>query len=87
MSRCAVCPCRTPNILNKDPADKKPKHEKSSVSLKHEFDPTGKSRLNAGKRFYGLNMRALSSLHLRLVEGLEAVLRNGLFGWLPGLQG
>ena len=33
---------RTPNILNKDQiADKKPKNDKSPISLKHEFDPTG----------------------------------------------
>uniref|UniRef100_A0A3Q3GVR9 DH domain-containing protein n=1 Tax=Labrus bergylta TaxID=56723 RepID=A0A3Q3GVR9_9LABR len=31
----------TPSILNHDPTDKKPKNEKSPVSLKHEFDPTG----------------------------------------------
>lgn len=41
-SHFAPCLSRTPSILNKDPADKKPKNEKSSVSLKHEFDPTGK---------------------------------------------
>ncbi|KAM7373986.1 hypothetical protein PAMP_006666 [Pampus punctatissimus] len=34
---------RTPSILNKDPADKKPNNDKSSVSLKHEFDPTAGS--------------------------------------------
>ncbi|CAG5870380.1 unnamed protein product [Menidia menidia] len=33
----------TPSILNKDPTDKKPKTEKGSVSLKHEFDPTAGS--------------------------------------------
>ncbi|KAG7279237.1 hypothetical protein CRUP_010853, partial [Coryphaenoides rupestris] len=33
---------RSPNILNKDPTpDKKPKNDKSPVSLKNEFDPTG----------------------------------------------
>ena len=33
---------RTPNIPNKDQvADKKPKNDKSPISLKHEFDPTG----------------------------------------------
>lgn len=41
-SHFALCLSRTPSILNKDPTDKKPKNEKSSVSLKHEFDPTGK---------------------------------------------
>lgn len=40
-SHFAMCLSRTPSILNKDPTDKKPKNEKSSVPLKHEFDPTG----------------------------------------------
>lgn len=38
-----VCSSRTPSILNKEPTDKKPKNEKSSVALKHEFDPTGEA--------------------------------------------
>ena len=42
MFYCHVFFSRTPNILNKDPTDKKDKNEKSPVSLKHEFDPTGK---------------------------------------------
>lgn len=37
-----ICLFRTPNILNKDPTDDKPKHEKPPSPLKHEFDPTGK---------------------------------------------
>lgn len=42
---CGVCVLsRTPNILNKDPADKRPKNDKSPVSLKQEFDPTGERR-------------------------------------------
>lgn len=70
-----MCVSRTPSILNKDPTDKKPKNDKSSVSLKHEFDPTGKRHTFISNLwFLDLDPQSCFYIHLNSVFALRFVL-------------
>ncbi|XP_069002013.1 rho guanine nucleotide exchange factor 12 isoform X3 [Embiotoca jacksoni] len=73
---------RTPNILNKDPTDKKPKNEKSSVSLKHEFDPTGLVQrcviIQRDENGFGLTVSGDNPVFVQLVKEDGAAMRAGV---------
>ncbi|KAM6907913.1 rho guanine nucleotide exchange factor 12-like [Xenentodon cancila] len=73
---------RTPNILNKDPADRKPKNEKSSVSLKHEFDPTGLVQrcviIQRDENGFGLTVSGDNPVFVQLVKEDGAAMRAGV---------
>ncbi|GAA6233517.1 rho guanine nucleotide exchange factor 12-like [Lates japonicus] len=73
---------RTPSILNKDPADKKPKNDKSSVSLKHEFDPTGLVQrcviIQRDENGFGLTVSGDNPVFVQLVKEDGAAMRAGV---------
>nr|XP_046265862.1 rho guanine nucleotide exchange factor 12-like isoform X2 [Scatophagus argus] len=73
---------RTPSILNKDPTDKKPKHEKSSVSLKQEFDPTGLVQrcviIQRDENGFGLTVSGDNPVFVQLVKEDGAAKRAGV---------
>uniref|UniRef100_A0A3Q1H0S3 Rho guanine nucleotide exchange factor 12-like n=1 Tax=Acanthochromis polyacanthus TaxID=80966 RepID=A0A3Q1H0S3_9TELE len=74
--------CRTPSILNKDPPDKKPKNEKTSVSLKHEFDPTGLVQrcviIQRDENGFGLTVSGDNPVFVQLVKEDGAAMRAGV---------
>ncbi|XP_051257369.1 rho guanine nucleotide exchange factor 12 isoform X2 [Dicentrarchus labrax] len=73
---------RTPSILNKDPTDKKRKNEKSSVSLKHEFDPTGLVQrcviIQRDENGFGLTVSGDNPVFVQLVKEDGAAMRAGV---------
>ncbi|XP_051793607.1 rho guanine nucleotide exchange factor 12 isoform X1 [Acanthochromis polyacanthus] len=73
---------RTPSILNKDPPDKKPKNEKTSVSLKHEFDPTGLVQrcviIQRDENGFGLTVSGDNPVFVQLVKEDGAAMRAGV---------
>ncbi|XP_029029204.1 rho guanine nucleotide exchange factor 12 isoform X2 [Betta splendens] len=73
---------RTPDILNKDPTDKKPKNDKSSVSLKHEFDPTGLVQrcviIQRDENGFGLTVSGDNPVFVQLVKEDGAAMRAGV---------
>ncbi|XP_035522363.1 rho guanine nucleotide exchange factor 12 isoform X2 [Morone saxatilis] len=73
---------RTPSILNKDPADKKRKNEKSSVPLKHEFDPTGLVQrcviIQRDENGFGLTVSGDNPVFVQLVKEDGAAMRAGV---------
>lgn len=73
---------RTPNILNKDPTDKKPKNEKSPVSLKNEFDPTGLVQrcviIQRDENGFGLTVSGDNPVFVQLVKEDGAAMRAGV---------
>ncbi|XP_047463106.1 rho guanine nucleotide exchange factor 12-like isoform X2 [Mugil cephalus] len=73
---------RTPSILNKDPTDKKPKNEKSPVSLKHEFDPTGLVHrcviIQRDENGFGLTVSGDNPVFVQLVKEDGAAMRAGV---------
>ncbi|XP_026183905.1 rho guanine nucleotide exchange factor 12 isoform X2 [Mastacembelus armatus] len=73
---------RTPSILNKDPPDKKPKNDKSSVSLKHEFDPTGLVQrcviIQRDENGFGLTVSGDNPVFVQLVKEDGAAMRAGV---------
>ncbi|KAM9348328.1 rho guanine nucleotide exchange factor 12-like [Symphorus nematophorus] len=73
---------RTPSILNKDPTDKKPKNEKSSLSLKHEFDPTGLVQrcviIQRDENGFGLTVSGDNPVFVQLVKEDGAAMRAGV---------
>ncbi|XP_030292901.1 rho guanine nucleotide exchange factor 12 isoform X2 [Sparus aurata] len=74
---------RTPNILNKEPTDKKQsKHEKSSVALKHEFDPTGLVQrcviIQRDENGFGLTVSGDNPVFVQLVKEDGAAMRAGV---------
>uniref|UniRef100_UPI0037E7B79D rho guanine nucleotide exchange factor 12 isoform X2 n=1 Tax=Semicossyphus pulcher TaxID=241346 RepID=UPI0037E7B79D len=73
---------RTPSILNKDPTDKKPKNEKSAVSLKHEFDPTGLVQrcviIQRDENGFGLTVSGDNPVFVQLVKEDGAAMRAGV---------
>ncbi|KAM9729106.1 rho guanine nucleotide exchange factor 12 isoform 2-T2 [Menidia menidia] len=73
---------RTPSILNKDPTDKKPKTEKGSVSLKHEFDPTGLVQrcviIQRDENGFGLTVSGDNPVFVQLVKKDGAAMRAGV---------
>ncbi|XP_029957008.1 rho guanine nucleotide exchange factor 12-like isoform X2 [Salarias fasciatus] len=73
---------RTPNFLNKEPTDKKPKNEKSSVSLKNEFDPTGLVQrcviIQRDENGFGLTVSGDNPVFVQLVKEDGAAMRAGV---------
>ncbi|KAI3373979.1 hypothetical protein L3Q82_022549 [Scortum barcoo] len=73
---------KTPSILNKDPEDKKPKNEKSSISLKHEFDPTGLVQrcviIQRDENGFGLTVSGDNPVFVQLVKEDGAAMRAGV---------
>ncbi|XP_060941809.1 rho guanine nucleotide exchange factor 12 isoform X2 [Limanda limanda] len=73
---------RTPNILNKDPTDKKAKNDKSPVSLKHEFDPTGLVQrcviIQRDENGFGLTVSGDNPVFVQLVKEDGAAMRAGV---------
>ncbi|XP_070699506.1 rho guanine nucleotide exchange factor 12-like [Pempheris klunzingeri] len=73
---------RTPSILNKDPTDKKPTNEKSSISLKHEFDPTGLVQrcviIQRDENGFGLTVSGDNPVFVQLVKEDGAAMRAGV---------
>uniref|UniRef100_A0A8D3D500 Rho guanine nucleotide exchange factor 12-like n=1 Tax=Scophthalmus maximus TaxID=52904 RepID=A0A8D3D500_SCOMX len=73
---------RTPNILNKDPADKRPKNDKSPVSLKQEFDPTGLVQrcviIQRDENGFGLTVSGDNPVFVQLVKEDGAAMRAGV---------
>ncbi|KAM8742308.1 rho guanine nucleotide exchange factor 12 isoform 2-T2 [Acanthopagrus schlegelii] len=74
---------RTPNILNKEPTDKKQsKHEKSSVAHKHEFDPTGLVQrcviIQRDENGFGLTVSGDNPVFVQLVKEDGAAMRAGV---------
>ncbi|XP_041807971.1 rho guanine nucleotide exchange factor 12-like isoform X3 [Chelmon rostratus] len=73
---------RPPSILNKDPTDKKPKNEKSSGSLKHEFDPTGLVQrcviIQRDENGFGLTVSGDNPVFVQLVKEDGAAMRAGV---------
>ncbi|XP_075888067.1 rho guanine nucleotide exchange factor 12 isoform X3 [Nelusetta ayraudi] len=75
---------RTPNILNKnkDPVDRKSKHEKSSMSLKNEFDPTGLVQrcviIQRDENGFGLTVSGDNPVFVQLVKEDGAAMRAGV---------
>ncbi|XP_030010087.1 rho guanine nucleotide exchange factor 12-like isoform X2 [Sphaeramia orbicularis] len=73
---------RTPNILNKDPTDKKPKNDKSPVSLKHDFDPTGLVQrcviIQRDENGFGLTVSGDNPVFVQLVKEDGAAMRAGV---------
>ncbi|KAF0022937.1 hypothetical protein F2P81_024918 [Scophthalmus maximus] len=84
---------QTPNILNKDPADKRPKNDKSPVSLKQEFDPTDGAAMRAGvqtgDRIIKVNGTLVThSNHIEVVKLIKSgsYVALTVLGRPPGLQ-
>ncbi|XP_008331233.1 rho guanine nucleotide exchange factor 12 isoform X2 [Cynoglossus semilaevis] len=74
---------RTPNILNnKDPGDKKPRNDKSAVSVKHEFDPTGLVQrcviIQRDENGFGLTVSGDNPVFVQLVKEDGAAMRAGV---------
>ncbi|XP_059913038.1 rho guanine nucleotide exchange factor 12-like isoform X2 [Gadus macrocephalus] len=74
---------RTPNILNKDQiADKKPKNDKSPISLKHEFDPTGMVQrcviIQRDENGFGLTVSGDNPVFVQMVKEDGAAMRAGV---------
>ncbi|XP_026227137.1 rho guanine nucleotide exchange factor 12 isoform X2 [Anabas testudineus] len=73
---------RTPSILNKEPTDKKPKNDKTSVSLKHEFDPTGLVQrcviIQRDENGFGLTVSGDNPVFVQLVKEDGAAMRAGV---------
>ncbi|KAM3869008.1 rho guanine nucleotide exchange factor 12 [Diretmus argenteus] len=73
---------RTPSILNKDLPDKKPKSDKSPVSLKHEFDPTGLVQrcviIQRDENGFGLTVSGDNPVFVQLVKEDGAAMRAGV---------
>lgn len=73
---------RTPNFLNKEPTDKKPKNEKASVSLKNEFDPTGLVQrcviIQRDENGFGLTVSGDNPVFVQLVKEDGAAMRAGV---------
>ncbi|XP_071388987.1 rho guanine nucleotide exchange factor 12-like [Centroberyx affinis] len=73
---------RTPSILNKDTPDKKPKNDKSPVSLKHEFDPTGLVQrcviIQRDENGFGLTVSGDNPVFVQLVKEDGAAMRAGV---------
>nr|XP_020454230.1 rho guanine nucleotide exchange factor 12-like isoform X2 [Monopterus albus] len=73
---------RTPSILNKDPTDKKPKNDKLSVPLKHEFDPTGLVQrcviIQRDENGFGLTVSGDNPVFVQLVKEDGAAMRAGV---------
>ncbi|XP_054481735.1 rho guanine nucleotide exchange factor 12-like isoform X2 [Anoplopoma fimbria] len=73
---------RTPSILNKEPTDKKAKNEKSPVSLKHEFDPTGLVQrcviIQRDENGFGLTVSGDNPVFVQLVKEDGAAMRAGV---------
>ncbi|XP_017284671.1 rho guanine nucleotide exchange factor 12 [Kryptolebias marmoratus] len=73
---------RTPMILNKDVVDRKPKNGKSSVSLKHEFDPTGLVQrcviIQRDENGFGLTVSGNNPVFVQLVKEDGAAMRAGV---------
>ncbi|XP_040006687.1 rho guanine nucleotide exchange factor 12-like isoform X2 [Xiphias gladius] len=73
---------RTPSILNKEPTDKKPKNDKSSVPLKHEFDPTGLVQrcviIQRDENGFGLTVSGDNPVFVQLVKEDGAAMRAGV---------
>ncbi|XP_034461521.1 rho guanine nucleotide exchange factor 12 isoform X1 [Hippoglossus hippoglossus] len=73
---------RTPNILNKEPTDKKAKNDKSPVSLKHEFDPTGLVQrcviIQRDENGFGLTVSGDNPVFVQLVKEDGAAMRAGV---------
>ncbi|XP_068600522.1 rho guanine nucleotide exchange factor 12-like [Brachionichthys hirsutus] len=74
---------RTPNILNKDPAEKKPRgDENSPVPLKHAFDPTGLVQrcviIQRDENGFGLTVSGDNPVFVQLVKEDGAAMRAGV---------
>ncbi|XP_061818723.2 rho guanine nucleotide exchange factor 12 isoform X1 [Nerophis lumbriciformis] len=73
---------RTPSILNKEPTERKPKNDKSSVSLKHEFDPTGLVQrcviIQRDENGFGLTVSGDNPVFVQLVKEDGAAMRAGV---------
>uniref|UniRef100_A0A8D3DX39 Rho guanine nucleotide exchange factor 12-like n=1 Tax=Scophthalmus maximus TaxID=52904 RepID=A0A8D3DX39_SCOMX len=76
---------------NKDPADKRPKNDKSPVSLKQEFDPTGERRshlfvclvqrcviIQRDENGFGLTVSGDNPVFVQLVKEDGAAMRAGV---------
>uniref|UniRef100_A0A4W6D5U3 Rho guanine nucleotide exchange factor (GEF) 12b n=1 Tax=Lates calcarifer TaxID=8187 RepID=A0A4W6D5U3_LATCA len=65
-----------------DPADKRPKNDKSSVSLKHEFDPTGLVQrcviIQRDENGFGLTVSGDNPVFVQLVKEDGAAMRAGV---------
>uniref|UniRef100_A0A7N5ZSN9 Rho guanine nucleotide exchange factor (GEF) 12b n=1 Tax=Anabas testudineus TaxID=64144 RepID=A0A7N5ZSN9_ANATE len=81
-SHFSPCLSRTPSILNKEPTDKKPKNDKTSVSLKHEFDPTGLVQrcviIQRDENGFGLTVSGDNPVFVQLVKEDGAAMRAGV---------
>nr|XP_015817390.2 rho guanine nucleotide exchange factor 12 isoform X2 [Nothobranchius furzeri] len=73
---------RIPSIFNKDLTDKRPKNGKSSVSLKHEFDPTGLVQrcviIQRDENGFGLTVSGDNPVFVQLVKEDGAAMRAGV---------
>ncbi|KAM8897291.1 rho guanine nucleotide exchange factor 12 isoform 2-T2 [Spinachia spinachia] len=73
---------RTPSILNREPTDKNPKNEKSSATLKHEFDPTGLVQrcviIQRDENGFGLTVSGDNPVFVQLVKEDGAAMRAGV---------
>lgn len=74
---------RTPNILNKDQTpDKKPKNDKSPISLDHDFDPTGMVQrcviIQRDENGFGLTVSGDNPVFVQMVKEDGAAMRAGV---------
>ncbi|XP_054610841.1 rho guanine nucleotide exchange factor 12 isoform X2 [Dunckerocampus dactyliophorus] len=73
---------RTPSILNKEPTERKAKNDKSSVSLKQEFDPTGLVQrcviIQRDENGFGLTVSGDNPVFVQLVKEDGAAMRAGV---------
>lgn len=73
---------RTPSILNKEPADKKSRNDRSPVPLKHEFDPTGLVQrcviIQRDENGFGLTVSGDNPVFVQLVKEDGAARRAGV---------
>lgn len=73
---------RTQNFLDKELTDKKPKNGKSSVTLPHEFDPTGLVQrcviIQRDKNGFGLTVSGDNPVFVQLVKEDGAAMRAGV---------
>ncbi|XP_051903574.1 rho guanine nucleotide exchange factor 12-like [Hippocampus zosterae] len=73
---------RTPSILNKEPPERKPKNDKCSISLKHEFDPTGLVQrcviIQRDENGFGLTVSGDNPVFVQLVKEDGAAMRAGV---------
>lgn len=73
---------KTPSILNREPTDWKPKNEKPSPSLKHEFDPTGLVQrcviIQRDENGFGLTVSGDNPVFVQLVKDDGAAMRAGV---------